>query len=109
MSPWNMGCGNGALRTAFEQGASVLPKKEESGVLMVMNLPDSLTDEHVRELLSPFGELKRFNLLKVSGLRACPARRRAFFRFPLFSRCRFFPGVCFFFSVLIRDRCVGRI
>lgn len=49
----------------IKQGASVLPKKEESGVLMVMNLPDSLTDEHVRELLSPFGELKRFNLLKV--------------------------------------------
>lgn len=46
--------------------AGVLPKKEESGVLMVMNLPDSLTDEHVRELLSPFGELKRFNLLKVN-------------------------------------------
>lgn len=45
--------------------APVLPKKEESGVLMVMNLPDSLTDDHVRELLSPFGELKRFNLLKV--------------------------------------------
>lgn len=40
--------------------------KEESGVLMVMNLPDSLTDDHVRELLSPFGELKRFNLLKVT-------------------------------------------
>lgn len=42
------------------------PKKEESSVLMVMNLPDSLTDEHVRELLSPFGELKKFNLLKVT-------------------------------------------
>lgn len=49
----------------IKQAAAVLPKKEESGVLMVMNLPDSLTDEHVRELLSPFGELKRFNLLKV--------------------------------------------
>lgn len=42
-------------------------KKEESSVLMVMNLPDSLTEDHVRELLSPFGELKKFNLLKVSS------------------------------------------
>lgn len=40
-------------------------KKVESNVLMVMNLPDSLTDDHVRELLSPFGQLKKFNLLKV--------------------------------------------
>lgn len=45
----------------------MVPKKEESSVLMVMNLPDSLTDDHVRELLSPFGELKKFNLLKVGG------------------------------------------
>lgn len=44
---------------------AVILKKQESGVLMVMNLPDSLTEDHVRELLSPFGELKRFNLLKV--------------------------------------------
>ena len=47
------------------QTPAAAPKKEESGVLMVMNLPDSLTDEYVRELLRPFGELKRFNLLKV--------------------------------------------
>ncbi|CAN0464293.1 unnamed protein product, partial [Laminaria digitata] len=47
--------------------AALLPKREESGVLMVMNLPESLTDDHVRELLSPFGELKRFNLLKDSS------------------------------------------
>ncbi|CAM9909368.1 unnamed protein product, partial [Choristocarpus tenellus] len=46
--------------------AHVLPKKEESNVIMVMNLPDTLADNHVRELLSPFGELKRFNLLKDS-------------------------------------------
>lgn len=57
-------CGQGAAAAI-----PVLPKKEESGVLMVMNLPDSLTDDHVRELLSPFGELKRFNLLKVRTLR----------------------------------------
>ena len=48
------------------KAAALLPKREESGVLMVMNLPESLTDDHVRELLSPFGELKRFNLLKVT-------------------------------------------
>lgn len=58
---WHDFSGGQAAVTA----APVLPKKEESGVLMVMNLPDSLTDDHVRELLSPFGELKRFNLLKV--------------------------------------------
>lgn len=47
--------------------AAVVPetKKEESNVLMVMNVPDTLMDEHVKELLSPFGGLKRFNLLKV--------------------------------------------
>lgn len=51
-------------------------KKAESSVLMVMNLPDSLTDDHVRELLSPFGELKQFNLLKVT---ACLGEIRVMF------------------------------
>ncbi|CAN0056494.1 unnamed protein product, partial [Discosporangium mesarthrocarpum] len=42
-------------------------KKEDSNVIMVMNLPDMLKDHQVRELLSPFGELQRFNLLKASA------------------------------------------
>ncbi|CAM9137815.1 unnamed protein product [Ectocarpus sp. 6 AP-2014] len=65
------GAAAAAAAAAAAVGASgataVAPKKEESSVLMVMNLPDSLTDDHVRELLSPFGELKKFNLLKDSS------------------------------------------
>ncbi|CAM9295709.1 unnamed protein product [Phaeothamnion confervicola] len=48
--------GPGALGAA----ASAAP---DSNVLMVNNLPEALSEEHVRELMGPFGAVVKFNLL----------------------------------------------
>jgi hypothetical protein len=40
---------------------------EHSNVVMVSNLPMGITDDQVRELVSPFGALKAFNSIKTSS------------------------------------------
>ena len=37
-----------------------------SDVLMISNLPMGITDDQVKELVSPFGTLKAFNSIKTS-------------------------------------------
>jgi splicing factor U2AF subunit len=41
------------------------PAPEVSNVLMVANLPDTIGESQVREILEPFGEIKLFNFIKV--------------------------------------------
>ena len=46
-------------------GQVAQPTSEVSNVLMVANLPDSIGEAQVREILEPFGTIKVFNFIKV--------------------------------------------
>ena len=67
------GIGMGTVGGGMAFGAGAAPiahppvpaAVEVSDVLMVANLPDSIGESQVRELLAPFGAIKLFNFIKV--------------------------------------------